>query len=73
MLIKVCNKCKGTNIDTLVPRIKEIYPEAEIEIGCQNMCGIGYSKSFLILDFIPIIANHEDELIEKLIEHKSNN
>lgn len=66
MIIKICDKCRATNIDTLLPRIKEIKPEAEIEIGCQNFCGIGINKSFAIIDGIPIITDTEDELIEKI-------
>ena len=66
--IKICDKCRGTNVETLVPRIKEILPDAEIQIGCQNFCGIGQTKAFLILNHKPIIAENEDELIEKLKE-----
>ena len=70
MEIKVCNRCKATNINTLVPRLKEIDKTANIIIGCQNMCGIGMTKSFAIVDHIPIIANNEDELIEKIKQIK---
>jgi len=66
--IKVCNLCAATNIETLIPRIKEVDANAEIEIGCVGFCGIGATKSFLILNSIPIIASSEDELIEKLKE-----
>lgn len=66
MEIRICDKCKGTNVTTLVPRIQEIYPEAEIKIGCQHFCGIGATKSFAIKDGIPIITDTEDELVEKL-------
>lgn len=69
--IKICDRCKGTNVDTLVPKIKKICPDVEIQIGCQNFCGIGQTKSFLILDHIPLIASSEDELIEKLKESLS--
>lgn len=66
MIIKICDKCKATNIDTLLPRIKKVKPAAEIEIGCQSFCGIGINKSFAIVDGMPIITDTEDELIEKL-------
>ncbi len=70
MEIKVCNRCKATNIKTLVPKLKENFKDANILIGCQNMCGIGMMKSFAIVDHIPIIANNEDELIEKIKQLK---
>jgi uncharacterized protein YuzB (UPF0349 family) len=62
----ICNICKATNVETLVPRLKEIDKDAEIEIGCQSFCGIGATKSFAIVNNIPIIADNEDELIEKI-------
>jgi len=64
--IKICDRCKGTNVKTLAPKIKEIDPHAEIQIGCHNFCGIGQTKSFLILNHKPIIADNEKELLEKL-------
>lgn len=60
---RICNKCKGTDIKTLVPKLKEIDPDANIIIGCQNLCGIGRNKSFVILNHVPIIAESENELI----------
>ncbi len=66
MTFKICDRCKGTNLKTLVPKLKEIDPKAQIKIGCQNFCGVGRSKSFVIVDYIPIIAETEDELVEKV-------
>ena len=65
---RVCDKCKATNIDTLIPKLKEIDPDAEIVVGCQNFCGIGQTKSFAIVNHVPVIATCEDELIEKIKE-----
>lgn len=63
---RICDICKATNIETLVPRLKELDKDAEITIGCQNFCGVGATKSFAIVNNIPIIAQNEDELIEKI-------
>lgn len=63
---RVCDKCKATNLKTLIPRLKEIDAHANITIGCANLCGIGRTKSFVILNHIPIIADNENELIEKI-------
>ena len=68
MIIRICDKCKGTNIKTLVPKIKTIIPKSEIIVGCQNVCGIGRNKSFLIINYKLIIADNENELIDKLKE-----
>ena len=64
--IKICNLCKGTNIKTLVPKLRKIDPNINIIVGCQNFCGIGYYKSFAIVNNIPIKAENEDELIKKI-------
>ena len=58
MIFKICDKCKGTNIKTLVPKLKEIDKNAKIEIGCQNFCGIGRDKCFVVVNHIPIIAKN---------------
>lgn len=69
MVFKVCDRCKGTNIKTLLPKLKEMGKDAQIQVGCQNFCGVGRSKSFVIVDHIPIIAENENELLEKLREY----
>lgn len=63
---RVCDKCKGTNLKSLLLKLKEIDEQAEIIIGCQNFCGIGARKPFVICNHIPIVADTEEELIEKL-------
>ena len=35
---RVCDKCKATNLNTLLPRLKEIDPKAKIYQGCQSYC-----------------------------------
>lgn len=65
---KICDRCRATNVKTLKPRLEEIDKDAEIIIGCQNLCGIGFTKSFAIVNNIPIIAANEDELIDKIKE-----
>lgn len=66
MKISICNKCKSVNYISLLRKLKEIYPDAKYEIGCNNMCGIGRSKVVIILDNKPIIADTEEELINKI-------
>ncbi len=72
MIFKVCDKCKGTNIKTLVPKLKEIDPQAQIDIRCHNLCGIGRTKPFVIVNHIPVIADTEEELLEKVREKVKN-
>lgn len=66
--IGICNKCKGVNYKSIIQKIKELDNTIQINIGCQNFCGIGRTKPFVILNHIPIIANNEDELLDKIKE-----
>lgn len=66
MIISICNKCKAINSLSISKKLKEIYPNARYEIGCNNMCGIGRSKVVVILNNKPIIADTEEELINKI-------
>lgn len=63
---KVCDICDAVNSESLIKRLKEIDPTAEIVVGCQGFCGIGATKTFVIVNGIPAIADTEDELIEKV-------
>lgn len=65
---RVCDKCKGTNLKSLLPKLKEIDEQAEVIIGCQNFCGIGARKPFVICNHVPVVAETEAELIEKIKE-----
>ena len=69
---RVCDKCKGTNLKSLLPKLKEIDVQSEVIIGCQNFCGIGAKKPFVICNHVPIVADTEDELIEKIKKAISN-
>lgn len=66
--IRICDKCKGFNYQNIIKSIKELDNNANIMIGCQNFCGIGRTKAFIILNNIPIIADNETELLIKIKE-----
>lgn len=70
MNIKVCDKCKATNIETLIPKLENLDTEKEIEVGCFRFCGIGFSRAVALVDNIPVIAEDEDKLIEEIKKKK---
>jgi len=62
----ICDKCKAVNYKNIINQIKMLDPNIEINIGCQNMCGVGRMKPFVILNHKPIIGNNEKDLIEQI-------
>ena len=65
----ICPTCAGDKTKELISRLKEIDNKAEIIEGCQNLCGIGRTKLFVVVNHIPVIADNLDELIGKVKEN----
>jgi len=66
---KVCDRCKGTNLNTLLPRLKKLDPDAKIlKPMCVSYCGPGRDYPFVFLNNKPVKGENEDDLIQKIKE-----
>lgn len=63
---KVCDKCKGTNLTTLIPALESLDSSANIVVGCQSYCGPGRDYLFVFVNNKPIKAQNQGELLEKV-------
>ena len=64
---KICLRCKGVNVTTLIPRLTKIDSNAIIhELACVSYCGPGRDFPFVILNNKPIVGENEDDLINKI-------
>ncbi len=63
---KICNICTGFDGNLLNERLKELDPNATIDIKCQSMCAIGSKRPFVIVNGILVMDENIDFLIEKI-------
>ena len=64
---KVCDRCKGTNLSTLIPKLEKLDPNAIIrKPTCISYCGPGRDYPFVFLNNKPIKGENEDDLIAKV-------
>lgn len=61
---RLCNRYH--KIDHLLSELKKIDPQAEIKIGCQNVCGICRRGPFCIVNQVLVVADTEAELLVKI-------
>ncbi len=60
----ICDQCEVMNVESLQKKLINL--PLKIEIGCHNLCAIGQKKQFAVLNGQVLMAETEDELVEKI-------
>ena len=63
---RVCDECQAVNLKTLIPKLKAINSEAEIEVKMSIILRSWTKKTFAFINNRPVAALTEDELMEKV-------
>ncbi|GIQ68157.1 DUF1450 domain-containing protein [Xylanibacillus composti] len=63
--IRICDKCRHIRLKTMVPKLEQLDPEAEIKIGCKSYCGPCSRAAFIYINGRYVTGQTEDEAIEK--------
>lgn len=61
--IRVCNKCKHTNVDRIVPKLEQMAPDSRIRIGCKNYCGPCDRYAFIFINGRYVTGETEEEAL----------
>lgn len=64
--IRVCDQCQSVKLKTLLPKLKQLAPEAEVKVGCKSYCGPCKKYAFIFINGRYIKAANEDEALEKI-------
>jgi uncharacterized protein YuzB (UPF0349 family) len=67
--IQICDKCKHMKIKTMMPRLKALAPDAEIQVGCKSYCGPCSRFVFIYINGRYVTGATEEEAVEKAKKH----
>ncbi|MCM3783145.1 YuzB family protein [Neobacillus mesonae] len=63
--IRVCDKCKHVKLKTMVQKLQNMAPDAEIKIGCKSYCGPCGKRAFVFVNGRYVSAPTEEEVLAK--------
>lgn len=63
--IRICDKCKHMTVKTILPKLKAIAPNSEIQVGCKSYCGPCSRYVFIFINGRYVTGATEEEAIEK--------
>lgn len=63
--IRVCEKCKHIKLKSMVSKLQQMAPDADIKIGCKSYCGPCGKRAFVFINGRYISAPTEEEVLAK--------
>ncbi|WP_211749380.1 DUF1450 domain-containing protein [Paenibacillus sp. Marseille-Q4541] len=64
--IRVCEKCKHVKLKSMVAKLQQMAPDADIKIGCKSYCGPCGKRAFVFINGRYISAPTEEEVLVKV-------
>jgi uncharacterized protein YuzB (UPF0349 family) len=67
--IRICDKCRHMKVKSMLPKLKEMAPDAEIQVGCKSYCGPCSRFVFIFINGRYVTGSTEEEALEKAKKH----
>lgn len=67
--IRICDKCKHMKVKSMLPKLKDMAPDAIIQVGCKSYCGPCSRYVFVYINGRYVTGETEEEAIEKARKH----
>ncbi len=65
--IRVCDHCQFYKLKSIVPKLKKMAGDCEIQVGCKSYCGPCAKKAFVYINGRYVTGKDEEEVIAKVI------
>ncbi|TCZ74247.1 DUF1450 domain-containing protein [Paenibacillus albiflavus] len=63
--IRICDECKHIKLKSIMPKLKQMAPDAEIKVGCKSYCGPCSRFAFIFINGRYVTGKTEDDALLK--------